>query len=388
MATGDRRNFHYFYFLVCGVIKRILALLLVPFDYILGRYKKIPYPPPYMSPFIRIQYEFLWQYRWVKKKRNALSSLENKLHEKLLEHSKKYGLGPTIPLPRIQAQDIDPKSWSYIYEGYPVIFDGLLKDSEAVKNWSFDYLKMNYGNTKVNVRRFGRKHDPYDTGSEMVGLSKAIDEIRNNGSMYPSASSNLFKENPKLLYDLNLDKIEGVIKRSLSRAEVFIGGAQNISTYHAAPGGNMFCQIHGEKKWILVSPRHSMWIYSEIGFVSGGRFFFSPVISDEDEDIEIKYPLYKYIPKYTAHLKPGDVLYNPPWWWHEVRNVNETIGVPLRIPSIDDVNHLANLFLYSWSPSFKENLIPQMKKAFAKKGYEDLVLSDDYSQNLYKGNKK
>jgi len=130
-----------------------------------------------------------------------------------------------------------------------------------------------------------------------------------------------------------------------------------------------------------------MWIYSQIGFVSDGRFFSSPILTDEKEEIDKKYPLYNYVPKYSAHLKPGDVLYNPPWWWHEVRNLNESISVPIRVVTIDDLKHLSNILLTLTFPGFKEVVIPLVKTSFTKSSYEDLYLSDQFSQKFYHGKK-
>jgi hypothetical protein len=45
------------------------------------------------------------------------------------------------------------------------------------------------------------------------------------------------------------------------------------------------------------------------------------------EAMESDYPLWKYCPRFEVVLKPGDVLYNPPWYWHRIRNESSpTIG--------------------------------------------------------------
>ena len=43
------------------------------------------------------------------------------------------------------------------------------------------------------------------------------------------------------------------------------------------------------------------------------------------------FPLFEYCPVYHARLNPGDVLFNPPWWWHAIKNVTPTsVGVASR----------------------------------------------------------
>ncbi|RYH19390.1 hypothetical protein EON65_26145 [archaeon] len=36
------------------------------------------------------------------------------------------------------------------------------------------------------------------------------------------------------------------------------------------------------------------------------------------------FPLFQYCPVYGTVLDEGDVLFNPPYWWHSIRNVTET----------------------------------------------------------------
>ena len=50
---------------------------------------------------------------------------------------------------------------------------------------------------------------------------------------------------------------------------------------------------------------------------------------------EVESPWMKKIERYTAVLQPGDVLINPPWFWHGILNLGETsdslvVGVPTR----------------------------------------------------------
>jgi Cupin-like domain len=40
-------------------------------------------------------------------------------------------------------------------------------------------------------------------------------------------------------------------------------------------------------------------------------------------------PLYRYVDRYETVLEPGDVLWNPPFVWHGVVNLTESIAVSL-----------------------------------------------------------
>ena len=52
---------------------------------------------------------------------------------------------------------------------------------------------------------------------------------------------------------------------------------------------------------------------------------FNPFKNNLDD-----YPLFKYVNGYSAHLKPGDVFYNPPYMWHSIENPTDSIGVGYR----------------------------------------------------------
>ena len=40
--------------------------------------------------------------------------------------------------------------------------------------------------------------------------------------------------------------------------------------------------------------------------------------------------MFEYISGYSVHLEPGDVLWNPPYYWHAVENIGKSIGVGYR----------------------------------------------------------
>ena len=49
------------------------------------------------------------------------------------------------------------------------------------------------------------------------------------------------------------------------------------------------------------------------------------------QNLEQGLEMYEYVPKLVAELEPGDVYFNPSWWWHWVENTTDwTIGVSTR----------------------------------------------------------
>jgi hypothetical protein len=112
------------------------------------------------------------------------------------------------------------------------------------------------------------------------------------------------------------------------------------------------------------------------------------VFSDRGEEIEQRFPLFRYVPKYTVHLKPGDVLYVPPWWWHEVTNHGETIGVPVRFLDDGGGNLPFSLLMVTMaavSPGSVKQLLPVASQVFKRsvrrpKGLDGLYLGDELTR--------
>ena len=317
-----------------------------------------------------LYYKLIWVGRFVTKNEYWLKRFEQYVQERILAQSKTHGEGRLFDVPRIKKDDIDKKSLKQIIScNFPVIIEGFLNHSRAVNEWSLDFLKARCGESKIHVVHENIKGDDLDTkhyhvhSVSVTSVSQLVDSVRMGGNKYGAASASIFGEHKALLDEINLPGIQSSFGRNVVRPEIFIGGPKNHSYYHCAVGGNIFCQIHGEKKWVLVSPSHSKWLYPNIGHSGTGLYFGSPIITTNHEKDPSRYPLYTYIPKYAAHLRSGDVLYNPPWWWHEVSNVTESIGVALRVLSLrglGSTNLLFSLLTFS-SPTLIKTVLILLK---------------------------
>lgn len=87
---------------------------------------------------------------------------------------------------------------------------------------------------------------------------------------------------------------------------------------------NILHQIVGSRRITLFEPRHSEFLY-----MKGDKS-----LVDNVETIDfLKYPLLDKAKMYTTNLKPGDSIYIPSCWWHNIRNkasshrLDHTIGV-------------------------------------------------------------
>lgn len=329
----------------------------------------------------------VWYARYALGSDDFAKSLSGHIARQLHDLSRAYGEGPTLPVPRVHFSDLTSERFGRIYRNSPVIIEGAIENTQAVRNWSLDDFKTRFGSTRVPC---AKQYDTKSTPCEDVPLADLIDGIRNQpeSPTYLMASSTLFQEHPELLKELDVFSFEKIFGKKVIRAEVFLGAAKNGSPYHCASSGNLFCNVHGEKDWLLVAPQHSLWMYPQIGKNRLAVYVNSPVLSDREDEIAEKYPLYRYVPKLQARLKPGDVLYVPPWWWHEVTNRSETIGVPLRLMDSGGGNRAFSwmqLAMVGVSPSSAALLLPVAKQLLLQKfrparGANQFYLSDSLTR--------
>lgn len=80
---------------------------------------------------------------------------------------------------------------------------------------------------------------------------------------------------------------------------------------------NVLVQLVGAKRVLLIPPEDSKYLYLE-GDKSRLFSFESPV-----ENIHL-FPLVHKARIYVAHLSPGDCLYIPSLWWHNIKTKTET----------------------------------------------------------------
>ncbi len=127
---------------------------------------------------------------------------------------------------------------------------------------------------------------------------------------------------------LQTDRLEEYSKMKSSFAQFFLGRKGTGAPLHYALAWNFFYMVDGVKKWYFIDP--SDWYLAYPKFLSGaGSGYFYGLYPDEYKKDFV--PAMKYCPYYVAELQPGDVLLNPAYWGHGVRNLSEkSVGIATR----------------------------------------------------------
>jgi hypothetical protein len=225
----------------------------------------------------------------------------------------------------------------YFLTGKPVVLDGLAAEWPAVKKWTFEYLLERCGQDQIDVLDGQNWHvnrdsarDAVDTRERSMKIRDLLGTARSGGAWY-GAFMELLDRYQDLRADLDLDTIRAYghnnrripWQRNLL-AKMYVGGANTATSLHCAGVSNLYLQAYGQKQWVLTAPRFTPYMYPAL---SKGLNWQSRV--DFRAPDFTASPLYQYVDRYETVLGPGDVLWNPPWVWHGVRNLTESIAVSL-----------------------------------------------------------
>lgn len=258
------------------------------------------------------------------------------LESRIDKQCRRYGPAPILEVPEVRGQDIGVEEFQKIYlsSNTPVLIKGMAKDWPAVKNWSLDYFKQNYGHEVVPTRLRGNELNEEALRYVDMPLAKLIDNIYEGGYFFSGHVEDIFNRNPHLREEINVPILQkylcvGKISKIMS-TQTFISGPGTRSGFHCTGVPNLFIMVHGVKEWTFVNPKHSLFMYPAARkdmFYSMSEIDWNQSYEDLDK---AGFPLYKYIPKYFARLEAGDVLFSPQWWWHAINTTAPSIGVATR----------------------------------------------------------
>jgi hypothetical protein len=254
-----------------------------------------------------------------------------------------------IPLPELALDKLTKESLYEFSHGYtfPVVIRGVLKDLPATKAWgNKTWWAEEYGDEEVLCKYV----EQIATGSPPACTIKlAMGDEKGNDRMYISGESRLFMRRPELEEMLHSDLLESVAPGTRVFTQLFMGYPHMGSDVHAAVGCNMFRMITGRKKWWLIPPSQTAYVRPAL---NKNGFSAHTLTKVGKEDGAVASPYMNKLMRYTVVLEPGDVLLNPAWFWHGIKNLGENddelvIGVPTRYRIQYSLPAFKNNFLFT-----------------------------------------
>ena len=214
-------------------------------------------------------------------------------------------------------------------EGLPFLMSGV------VKRWPLcalrpQDLRERYGEVPVRARV-----------GDYVATAFAADRAMQDMSLraYLDISEAPQGDLPPYVGNLELRELNGMCHwpayfDRMGPPRFWLGPARTVTPLHCDYDDNIFAQIWGSKRIFLAPPHHDDYLYTR----EANPVLFGSPFDPEAPDFDA-FPLARQATIVEVVVEPGDMLYVPAGWYHQVRALNFSLsanrwarGVPLALP--------------------------------------------------------
>jgi hypothetical protein len=201
-------------------------------------------------------------------------------------------------------------------QGLPFVINGL------VNRWQLSSL------TPQTLRdRFGHLHVRARVG-DYVNTAFAPDRAMQDMSMleYLDLVAAGTQDLPPYLGNLELRELNRMCQwpayfGKMGPARFWLGPAGTVTPLHCDYDDNIFAQIWGTKRIFLAPPHHDEFLYTR----EANAVLFGSPFDPEKPDFD-KFPLARQASMIECIVNPGELLYVPAGWYHQVRSLTFSLS--------------------------------------------------------------
>ena len=218
----------------------------------------------------------------------------------------------------------------YYASNRPVILAGEMANWPALARWTPEYLKAKVGSRLIEYqgdrssdRLFEMNKDVHRREAPFDSFIDRILEAGADNDAYLTAYNSA--RNAEALSPLYGDL--GFLDKFLDRSSegrfgmMWIGPAGTVTSLHHDLTNNFIAQLAGRKR-VKLHPA------SEAGKLYNSQHVFSDIPDLEDPGIDLdRYPRLNDLRSYDVVLEPGDIIFMPLGWWHQVRSLDFSVTV-------------------------------------------------------------
>lgn len=229
----------------------------------------------------------------------------------------------------------------YLHPMRPVVLTDGARPWPAVGKWTPEWFARTYPDLEVPYEMWAgssdSRDDIFDYATNRVQRHARMADfvpllLGSTGRTIYSTMFRVFDQLPELAGDIEpLDPYIGLGRalplrnRLLLPPNLWTGPAGALTVLHFDRAHNLYVQIHGHKKWILFPPEESHNLYWPCEDLAVRLQQFSPVDA-ERPDLE-RYPRFAGARPVELVLEPGEILFVPTGWWHQVRSLDPSIAL-------------------------------------------------------------
>ncbi|MEP6740136.1 MAG: cupin-like domain-containing protein [Caldimonas sp.] len=214
----------------------------------------------------------------------------------------------------------------YVRPSRPLVMTDLACDWPAMRRWSPAYLQERFGHLDVDIQ-VERQGDPRYEENKLehqrkIRLSTFVDQVMSGGASndyYMTANNEVLRrpEFAPLLADIGT--LPAFCDRSqlAQKSSFWFGPAGTVTPLHHDTVMLLHTQVVGRKRWRFISPLDTPKLYNFSGV-------FSPI--DIDNPDLARYPRFAEVKTLEVVLEPGDTVFLPLGWWHQVCSLETSLS--------------------------------------------------------------
>ena len=211
---------------------------------------------------------------------------------------------------------------------WPVFLEGALEGWPALERWTPAYLKSVIGSAEIQVQANRAADEDYERRmpdhSERMAFDAFIDRITGNAGNDLYLTAYNAAANAEALAPLHADLgfLDALLdpRGGAPRGMLWIGPAGTFTPLHHDLTNNLLLQIVGRKELLLVSPGETPKLYNDHHVYSGVRDL-------DGAEVTARFPDLAGVRVHRLMLNPGDALFIPIGWWHQVRALDFSVTI-------------------------------------------------------------
>lgn len=258
-----------------------------------------------------------------RQKQHIIQQHHSRLH--IEEQHRRHNTNNTTVLTEA---NLTPEGFEYLYhQNQAAYFPKSLEHWPQIQEWDLDFFETHYGHVEVEAQ-VGREANPqyqrdFKSICQRMPLSKVIQSIRKNptsNDIYLAAKNAPFTNEGLQSILQSIPTISGILTETYppETTALWIGPAGTLTQLHHDWCNALFVQLHGRKEFTLIPANQAPYVYN--------RFQRFADVNPKHWDQE-QFPLFAHATPQTIVLEPGDALFIPVGWWHQVESLDVSISM-------------------------------------------------------------
>ncbi|TDP48229.1 cupin-like protein [Zavarzinia compransoris] len=231
-------------------------------------------------------------------------------------------LSPAEAVPRIWRPSANEFLENFYAPSRPVVIEGAMEGWPALARWTPDYLARTVGAAPVTFQGDRDGDGDFELYKDNHARTLPFDQFiariaghRGNDAYLTAYNSAANREALRPLEN-DLGYLDDFLTRQ--HGMIWIGPAGTFTPLHFDLTNNLLAQVVGRKVITLLPP-------SETPRLANTRHVFSDVHDVGDVERLKLYPDARFAARVEVTLSPGELLYIPVGWWHQVRSLDFSV---------------------------------------------------------------